>query len=144
MRTLTLSVVAIAAINLSACAFTQREPSTWFALSVWEGEWFNASSSPDDDVYEILEITSVDASGFTYLFRCREVPYGPNEVSTKGARASFRSANEAVGEAGNRTFVLQLEPEGRRVVETEERSYDTGPCYVTDAVSNAFVASGEP
>lgn len=116
----------------SAPAPSSLEPREY---ALWEGDWFNAESALEDNVYELLSITDADAAGFTYSFECRPVPYGPNAYEADEARASFRGPFEAEDRANVQTFVLLVDPHDRhdRVIETAPRAYPVGgPCFYSD------------
>ena len=108
---------------------------------LWEGEWFSTDSDVEDNVYEVLTVVHADASGFTYRFECRDVPYGPNARSIDEARAAYRGPLRADGEGG-RTFRLNVDPGDVdvRSIETGTRWYEPVGCAVSDAgPSNEFV-----
>lgn len=98
----------------------------------WEGEWFNTDpeADPDDNVYEILRVADVGATGFTYEFECRQ--YGPDAVSTGEARAAFEGPLRAGDGGPLQIFVLGVDPgdPGARAIETNPRWYESmgGPC----------------
>ena len=87
-------------------------------------------------------MVDADASGFTYRFECRDVPYGPNARSIDEARAAYRDPLRAEDGEGGRTFRLSVDPGDVdiRSIETEPRGYEPVGCAVSDAgPSNEFV-----
>ena len=94
--------------------------------SPWEGSWLNTASSLESNVYEMLTISAVDDSGFTYSFECRDIPYGPNAVWSAEARATFRGPSGAEDPVSGQTFSLTVDLDDRhsRVITTSlERAY---------------------
>ncbi|MCY4393759.1 MAG: lysozyme inhibitor LprI family protein [Rhodospirillaceae bacterium] len=110
---------------------------------LWEGSWLSRSSSLEDNLYEILTISNIDADGFTYSFECRSVPYGPNARSTAEARATFRGPSSAQDQTSGQTFSLAVDPDDRhdRVIAASlERSYDGLFCSPSgEGASDEFV-----
>ncbi|MDE2915107.1 MAG: lysozyme inhibitor LprI family protein [Paracoccaceae bacterium] len=110
---------------------------------LWEGSWLNRSSSLEDNLYEILTISDVDAEGFTYSFECRDVPYGPNARWTAEERAIFRGPFNAQDQASGQTFSVAVNPDDRhdRVIGAgKERSYDGEFCSPSyEDASDEFV-----
>lgn len=109
---------------------------------LWEGEWLSTDSTLEDNVYEMLTVTRVDAEGFTYRFECRDVPYGPNARWIDEARASYRGPLCAEDEDNGRTFRLKVDPDDLhvRAIKTDPRWYEPVGCAVSDTRSaNEFV-----
>ena len=109
---------------------------------LWEGEWLSTDSDVEDNVYEMLTVVDADASGFTYRFECRDVPYGANSRSIDEARASYRGPLRAEDGDAGRTFRLSVDPGDPdiRSIETEPRWYEPVGCALSDAgPSNEFV-----
>ena len=110
---------------------------------LWEGSWLSRSSSLEDNLYEILTISNIDADGFTYSFQCRDVPFGPNAMWIAGARATFRGPFSAQDQASGQTFSVAVDPDDRhdRVIAASlERSYNGGYCSPSgEGASDEFV-----
>ena len=101
-----LPFVMMAALSWwgAALAITPEE------LERWKGEWLDMEFGFEDPVYFYIDILQVDADGFVYQHRDREVPYGPNEMTSEERHAVFTDATHAVDKANNRTFSLMPLP----------------------------------
>lgn len=87
----------------------------------WEGDWYTPPWPLEDNVYQALYVKDVTASGFTYQFEDRSVPYGPNAEFSDDANAVFLSPSTALNRETGEILLLQVDPDDQhaRVISTQ-------------------------
>ena len=87
----------------------------------WSGDWYTPSSSLEDNVYQAFYVRDATASGFTYQFEDRSVPYGPNSEFSDDATAVFLSQSTALNRETGEVLLLQVDPDDAhaRVISTQ-------------------------
>jgi len=101
---------------------------------LWEGEWFDAESDLEDNIYVKLDI-SADESGFEYRHEYRDVPYGPNSVWSGQLRALFSGPYSAKDETTGHVFSLHLDPSDPHARTIEVSGGRSGESAAPDAHS---------
>ena len=94
---------------------------------LWLGEWYRGANHDEilaaleDNVYDRLSVSAVHASGFSYSFESRVVPYGPNAAWTGDYTAEFVDSLRAEDPDTGHEFTLRINPQDRqdRVIDVQ-------------------------